>query len=180
LQQQQKSKQAAPGGEDSLRRDAISSPDPIAVQELFKSHDYEAEWEYLVIEDPDEAAIKIANDVKTEILPELRMRFGIADFTVTFVEDLGSGCLGKYIDGTYTQPVMVLDFAAIKAICEVDDVDIEVGIETTITHELAHAIHELLGLTARSEIQAEEFAREWWKNRRFAKWTHRKPTVFRS
>jgi hypothetical protein len=69
---------------------------------------------------------------------------------------------------------MVLDFAAIEAICDLDGVDLDVGIETTITHELGHAIQELLGLKARSEKQAEAFAREWWGNRQFASLTQRR------
>jgi hypothetical protein len=70
-----------PGGENIPA--GISPEQDACVEDLVQAHDYEAIWDYSVIEDdPDEniqEAIQIADAVKAEILPELRRRFGISD-----------------------------------------------------------------------------------------------------
>ena len=128
-----------------------------------RSHDYDPGWDYEVDEEPSRQLVqrieRIVQEIKKELLPQLRI---FRDFSVSYVKGLGE--LGKYANGTVSHPIVMLDLDEIQASCKRYDVQCEVGIETTIVHELAHAIEEAMDLEP-NEKRAEEFARRWHYNR---------------
>lgn len=128
------------------------------------SHDYDPIWDYEPDEDVDAG---IRNDIdqyisklESELLPQLGLFKKIAiHFTASFDE------LGRYVDGTYTQPVIMLNLARIVAACREYNLDCPLGVQTTILHELGHAIQEATGKPM-DEDTAERFAKEYYETGR--------------
>jgi len=135
-----------------------------------RTHDYDPEWDYEPHESPNKdmkgIVEKTVLEMREKLLPQLRL---FKNFTVFYAapHSLG-GKLGRYSNGTVSEPVIVLDTEAIRGACEKYDLPVELGVETTIAHELAHAIQEAEGLED-DEEQAEEFARQWHYNRTVTK-----------
>jgi hypothetical protein len=131
---------------------------------LERSHDYSPDWDYSVLEQSTETSQRIESlarnmkeQIKANILPELAL-FG--DYEIHFVEegDLGEDAMARYVNGTYSYPVIVIDAEALTSSCLKYDVPLEVGVATTILHELAHARQDALG-EEMDEEEAEDFAR---------------------
>ena len=110
--------------------------------------------------DPDMVATlnQVVIDLKSRLLPKLLPLKIFTDFEVHVVGNIQH--LGKYVNGSFRRPVVLVTLAGIKQSCDKYDVDYETGIETTITHELGHAIQQGLGLPP-NEDQAEQFAYQW-------------------
>ena len=58
-------------------------------------------------------------------------------------------------------PVILLDLKEILDACKRYDLPLDLAIETTILHELGHAIQEAKGLPMK-EYQAEDFAHTYY------------------
>jgi hypothetical protein len=113
-----------------------------------------------------EITAEVVKDIKEYLIPQLRI---FKSFDVYFVKKLGGGHLGRYIDGTRSHPFIVVDEAACKRTSmrsfggiERHGVDLLTVIQTTILHELGHAVQDALGLEM-DEEQAERFAHTYWK-----------------
>lgn len=127
-------------------------------------HDYDPSWDYPPDEDPDPRLKGIAEELRRELTRDLLPRLGVfAGFDVYFARSLGGG-LGRYADGTVSRPVVVLCLPAIRAACDEYGLDDRLGVETTLAHELAHAVQESQGRRY-DEREAEAFARAWWERR---------------
>lgn len=125
-------------------------------------HDYQAEWDYDVVE-PSDIARKTLAAVEPAIRAEILPALGIAGMTITFVHGLG-GDLARYCSGTASWPVIVIDFEAHLAGCRNFNLSIPQQLKATIVHELAHAYQEAMGIEEHddeTEDQAEAFARDY-------------------
>ena len=105
---------------------------------------------------------KIKQELRTELLPHLKKFF--SDFEVHFIKKDRSHCVGMYIDGSYKKPIILLNLELIKKTCEKYDVRKDCTVETTIVHELGHAIEDWYEVCT-NEDEVEEFAREWYWSR---------------
>jgi preprotein translocase subunit YajC len=114
----------------------------------------------------DEGMQRIVEQVKQDVLPELQ-KFGVSDFTVHFAKRIGRGDLARWVRGSVNPPVIVLDSDYITRSCEQYGVDLETGVETTILHELGHALLFKYDLDWNDEEAAEEFAKQWHFNGTF-------------
>ena len=135
-----------------------------------RDHDYDPEWDYEPHENPNIKIDKKTKEIVEELRRDLIPRLGLfRNFTVFYVSpnSLG-GQLGRYAGGTVSEPVIMLDLDTIKRSCREYKVDLDVGIETTIVHELGHAIQEASGL-GDDEREAERFAHQWHMNRQVDK-----------
>jgi len=127
-----------------------------------RSHDYDASWDYEEDEEPQLTVLVdgIVKGLKANLLPEIRV---FRDFDIAYVTGLDE--LGKYASGTSTHPVIMLDMGNIQKACKEYGAECKVGIETTIVHELAHAIQEMFDMPM-DEDEAEKFAYVWDRDRR--------------
>lgn len=135
-----------------------------------RAHDYEPGWDYQADENvPKTLKAHVDKYTRTlidELLPQLNLFKG---FEVHFAAsgELGKRTLGKYVDGTGSWPVIMLDRSAIQSAAAKYGADELTGVETTILHELAHAIEEVSGLEV-SERDAEKFAETYYKTGKIA------------
>lgn len=105
---------------------------------------------------------KIKTDLKKNLLPKIKQGIAetiplIKDFAVCFA-NCGKDTLGMYINGSYVwKPIILIDLDNTIKNGNEFNVGYDVVIETTILHELAHAIQDILGVDF-DELQAENFA----------------------
>lgn len=104
---------------------------------------------------------KITTEIKEELMPHLKEFF--ANFEVHFV-NVKNRYLGMYIYASYNKPIILLNFKVLKTTCQKEGLDLYCGIETTIVHELGHAIQDYHD-EYMNESEAEEFARAWYWSR---------------
>jgi hypothetical protein len=129
-----------------------------------RTHDYDPAWDYQLERRPDQELKGITEAARADLTRTLLPRLGIfAGFDVHFVKHL-RGRLGRYVDGTVSRPAVVLCLKAIRDACDEYGLDYELGVVTTIVHELGHAVQESKGLPP-NEAEAEAFARAWWERR---------------
>lgn len=132
-----------------------------------RTHDYDPSWDYRPDPGHDPELKRLVEGLRAELTRELLPRLGVfAGFDVYLARGL-RGRLGRYVDGTVSWPVVILDLRTIRRACEEYGLDYALGVETTITHELAHALQESRG-ARRDEGEAEAFARAWWERREVA------------
>ena len=117
---------------------------------------------------------EIKQELRTELLPHLKRFF--SDFEVHFIrcsaslETSADGSaemvtyVGVYIHGSHEKPIILLDMDEIRSSCREYDSDFRSCVESTIVHELGHAIQEWYGVI-HAEHEAEGFAEHWWKHR---------------
>lgn len=143
----------------------------------------------LVFADLDEEMDGLKNDYKLQN-DDAKIK-QIADATLSqFLGKLGlwkavqvvyapcRGAMGKLRSGTETStPIIILDPKAIRATVKKYNPDggLVTAVETTITHELGHALYRLLEHEGKEpegdeEELAESVAYEWWDNRTIARW----------
>lgn len=135
-----------------------------------KTHDYSFDWDYTIDENVSEAFAAstqdIASQLREDLLPELQ---AFADFTIGFITaDSAKERLAIYIDSTSSHPYVALCEKTITDAATQYDVDMQTAIETSIAHELGHALQQLLGMktsTPAAEEQAEAFAYQWHYDR---------------
>lgn len=126
-----------------------------------RGHDYEFDWDYETI-DPGPEWRQLVEKISSHIWSDTKI-----SFTVGFVQGLDESMLGKYVDGTSSHPMVVLDPRNIQYACANYRVSLETAIETTIMHELAHAMEEKYEFE-HDENVAEEFA--WLYNTKGEVW----------
>jgi len=123
-----------------------------------KGHNYDPAWDYLIArprKSQRELVGTIVSKIKKDLLPLIKE---FNDFTIAFIKDKDR--LGQYVTGTHSEPVILMNLKEILQGCDEYEVDYHTGIETTITHELAHAIQDARGLSS-NEKQAENFANQY-------------------
>jgi len=132
-----------------------------------RGHDFSFDWEYTVDErvTQDQAELlRTCEENVREILPLLGV---FRDFTCTYVTGLRRGIVGCYVDGTVSHPYIAISRRAIERAAAEYDVDIDVATESTIIHELGHALQEALGIDRESpeaEEQAESLSLFWYNH----------------
>jgi hypothetical protein len=105
---------------------------------------------------------KITTEIKEELLPHLTKFF--KNFEIHFTKH--GRYIGMYIHGSYEKPIILLAMDRINATCKEFDCDKYCAIETTIVHELGHAIVDSTNeYVDEEEDEVEEFAREWYWSR---------------
>ena len=102
----------------------------------------------------------VANEIQRQLLPHLKRFF--STFHIFFIKETDK--LGFYIHGSHEKPIILLCIDAIKKACCQYDVDMYCAIESTIVHELAHAIQDGYDVYP-SEEEAEVFAKQWYNSR---------------
>lgn len=124
-------------------------------------HDYNPEWDYEIDEAVDatvskavDAACKV---IKTNLIPQVDI---FSDFEVHFVTGIEE--LGKYANGTYSRPVVLLSAANIMDAEAEYGIDAYTIVQQTILHELAHAIQEA-SEQEMDEDDAEAFIQKYFK-----------------
>jgi hypothetical protein len=122
-------------------------------------HDYDVSWDYEVDEgigDRERAdLVRFHEMLEMDLFPKLGL-FRSAKFE--FVRDLG-GDVAKYVNGTVSAPVVVIDLGAIQRHC-VNMGECDREIRLSILHELGHAVQEAYGVEM-DEAWAEAFARNY-------------------
>jgi len=105
---------------------------------------------------------KITAEIKEELMPHLARFF--KDFEVHFAKKVKHNWIGIYIQGSYEKPIILLDMVHINNTCKKFDCNKYCAIETTIVHELGHAIEDWHEVCS-NEDEVEEFAIEWYWSR---------------
>jgi len=131
-------------------------------------HDYDPNWDYEVVDIPDEKLVQIAEQAMDEINNKIIYQIGIGKCKVAYIKEESSHALARYIYGTQPNPVFVVDLEKIKAVAEEcsrdfycnPETEINIGIRTSLFHELGHAIQDWMNIDP-DEEEAEEFAREY-------------------
>lgn len=126
------------------------------------THDYNPMDDYPVEENIDPGILYLVHGIRRNRLAQVCNILNLSpDFEIFFVEQNGlGGDVGKYIDGTSSQPVIGLDLHIIMDFAEEHDGHWLTHVEATLAHELAHAFQDSAGL-ARNEKKAEAFAKKW-------------------
>ena len=124
-------------------------------------HDYDPAWDYEMDEKHEEYTIQFAG-LKARIIDELVSELdAFDDFELAFVILQGDETLGLYCNGTQSKPVICIDMHNTlreSGACGVTAMDV---VETTIVHELGHALQEWHGLEPDCEW-AEDFAEAYY------------------
>jgi len=141
-----------------------------------EDHDYQFENDYDIVT-PDEQFLSVAEEVIAAIKKDIADI--VPDFSVGYAKDIGGEKLGKYVDGTYSHPMIVLDVDQINKGAAKYDVDIAVAIESTIMHELGHAIAQKEGVRA-SEKTVEDFAHHYYETGKIDKFWIKEATAIDS
>ena len=122
-------------------------------------HDYNPNWDYEINENPDKNMIKIVDDIVYRVNNKLMPEIGMGKIKIASIKE-NNNILAKYVYGTAPYPVIVINLEAIESGSIEYDVNIGTAIETTIIHELAHAIQDWMNIEM-DEEEAEEFARHY-------------------
>lgn len=131
-------------------------------------HDYNPEWDYQLERRPSKKVRSVVDDVLSSLEENgLYKKVGIDKPTVFYSPDIKGVAL--YIDGTIQQPVIGINSKHTQKICKECDLDIGTGIETSILHEIAHAIEDSQGKKYNEE-RAEDFARDYYDFRDVPNW----------
>lgn len=123
-------------------------------------HDYDPAWDYDIESKPEEAFVKIVDEVMKEINEELIPQIGMGKAKEAYIKNNAGDRMGLYIYGTAPHPVFAIDLEGIKKAVEEYGSNVGVAIETTLIHELGHAIQDWMGIPMDGH-EAEEFAYQW-------------------
>ena len=128
-------------------------------------NDYDISWDYEVDERVKKHHLKlittICEHLKKDLLPKLKL-FG--NFVVTPILFYAEReAIAVYINGTCEHPVIGVDIPKTLEACRLYDTELETAIESSILHELAHAIQEWKDKPF-DEDEAEDFAYEYTMN----------------
>jgi hypothetical protein len=126
------------------------------------SHDYDPTWDYELDTKP---AVRVVAVMKAaeEDLTKTAAALGLEKPRVYFVKDLEGDHLARYVNGTSSEPVFVLDAKKLERAARQYKIDLETTVVTTLHHELAHAYLESLGLEGEDqEEMVERFAEICW------------------
>lgn len=152
------------------------------------SHDYQASWDYPVIELED--VIGIDEAVKARIreviqlaTDQLAPAMGLDEgFEAFFVEPLGLSSIDRadttvavYCNGTGSRPVIGFDLSEMQCICEEEGLCLVQQFELSLAHELGHGYQERAGLDDEhahgfDEDDAEAFGIAWADRKEICPW----------
>jgi hypothetical protein len=126
-------------------------------------HDYDPSWDYEVDINPDQKIVNFVDKIMKKINNVYMPKIGMGKAKVAYVKE-DEDSVARYISGTSPYPVFVLNLENIKNVIEelISDwggdaeKEIEIAIETTLYHELGHAIQDWMGLEL-EEDEAENF-----------------------
>lgn len=134
------------------------------------SHDYDPSWDYEMDEKPLEEVTRLVD----RFLKDHQQIFSVLRLPtpkVFFVTGLGEkGHLAKYINGTSSEPFIVLDAEELDAQADEYGVRLEDAVESTLLHEYGHAYLDATGRhedmkPEKEERIAEKFAKTYWETR---------------
>ena len=134
------------------------------------AHDYDPAWDYDIDETPDELIVAFVNRFRMEHRP-LIDALGLSQPSFHYVVGLDADeHLAKYVSGTSSAPVIVMDADAILNAADRFSVSVETAVETTMLHEYGHAYLESTGENEdmdphNEERLVEKFAKTYWKTR---------------
>lgn len=125
-----------------------------------KGHDYDPAWDYNVQEPDRYVAPSAAAFVRSKLFMRALREMGLGPVQV-FYAPLRR-CLGKYVNGTSSAPVIGLDPEQCGTASYRYDVDLDVVVESTLLHELGHAFVDAMGFAGlqprKEERVVEAFA----------------------
>lgn len=119
-------------------------------------HDYRLEWDYDVTV-PRRDFLELTGGIIEQI--ERDISDMIPSFEIGFVKNTGR--VGIFIYGTEERPVVALDVGCIRRTTRKYGIPLYAAIESTIMHELGHALQALHGLDFDEDV-AEDFAFNYW------------------
>ena len=130
-----------------------------------RPHTYNVE-DLFTLDTCDPVHLRMVSDYILLLHKELLPKLGLFQtFEIYLVKTIGNRNLGSYISGTHEWPVCAVCMSEILR--EVNDpnrrLSLRYVVETTILHELAHAIQEWFGMPFVEE-EAEEFAMQYYKS----------------
>ena len=108
---------------------------------------------------------QITKEIKKDLLPKLKL---FKNFKITKIYRGDEVYLGYYKYNSYEEPIIKLNIPEIKE-CISDKAPLDLIIETTILHELGHAIQEYKGKEF-DEEKAEDFAYNYYYERIIRIW----------
>ena len=115
---------------------------------------------------PDPVAVAQLHVYSVHLHHHLLPQLGLFDsFDVHFVApgSLGRDILGTYITGSWQQPAVLLDLQTCREIARQKWLKRSFVNNSTVVHELAHAIQDAYGLPY-AENEAEDFAQEFCRH----------------
>ena len=129
------------------------------------SHDYDPSWDYEVRKRPLPA---VASAVKAAegILKDFCDLLDLPTPTIHYVTDTGDH-LARYVNGTSTAPVFVVNDRALAATAKRHGVKLRDAVESTLLHEAGHAYVDSSGMSGEwddEEDLVEEPARVFFRN----------------
>ena len=108
------------------------------------SHDYDPEWDYEVRKRPL-PAVKAQVEAAKSLVAAFSELLGLAPPTYHYVADTGDH-LARYVNGTATAPVVVVNDKALAASSRAHGVPLRVAVESTLLHEVGHAYVDSVGM----------------------------------
>lgn len=124
------------------------------------NYDYDISWDYERDDAADPSLIRLIESIVKEIQKKLLPRLKVFKTFEVIPIHLNSDQLATYINGTYSSPIIGIDLGNIKTACEEYSSNCGTAIETSIVHELGHALQEAAGKSF-DEDEAEDFAFQW-------------------
>jgi hypothetical protein len=128
------------------------------------THDYDPSWDYEIETMPVAAVVTAVEAAKSE-LEKTAAALGLGMPTIHFVRGLDKRHLARYISGTSSEPVFVLDTHKLARGAVRNHLSLEAVVVPTLKHELAHAYLETWGLESEdgTEELVERFAEICWQ-----------------
>jgi len=124
------------------------------------THDYQPEWDYNTVGPDQHLAAHVRATLTLLSRYHVYQSLGLSRPRIAYVNgELNR--LAKYVDGTKTEPVIILDIKEIREGAKRYNLPLALVVETTIVHELAHAFEDSTGKDY-SEKSAEEFAERFY------------------
>jgi hypothetical protein len=108
------------------------------------SHDYDPEWDYEVRKRPL-PAVKAQVEAAKSLVAAFSELLGLAPPTYHYVADTGDH-LARYVNGTATAPVVVVNDKALAASSRAHGVPLRVAVESTLLHEVGHVYIDSVGM----------------------------------
>ena len=129
-------------------------------------HDYDPAWDYTLDQRPPKAVVGVV-EARMEELGRVAAALGLETPRCYYVRDLSDHLgehLARYINGTASAPVFVLDARALQIEARRSELSLQEAVVPTLWHELGHAWLESCGLELEGseEELVEEFARRCW------------------
>ena len=107
---------------------------------LMEIDDYNPEWDYKIDKNPPKKLVEFVNKIILD-LTKVRKTLSLGNIRLSYIKDDREDALARYINGTYSNPYIVLNIDAFN-----QSTNIGRDLEMTIVHELIHAYLESKGL----------------------------------